>query len=184
MENLDEYTSEYQKGSDIDIEADLILNWYPDRILKKIKSTKNKKLLELGLGHGYTTNKLTKYFKSHTVLEGSSKVIDMFREEYPDNKANIIETFFENYKTNEKFDVIIMGFILEHVDNPKEILESFRPYLKEDGQLFIAVPNAKSMNRRLGLSMGKIDDIYSLNEKDISLGHKRNFLHFYFNRLY
>ena len=31
------------------------------------------------------------------------------------------------------------------------------------------------MNRRLGLSMGKIDDIYSLNEKDISLGHKRNF---------
>ena len=61
----------------------------------------------------------------------------MFREEYPDNNANIIETFFENYKTNEKFDVIIMGFILEHVDNPKEILESFEPYLKEDGQFLL-----------------------------------------------
>lgn len=31
------------------------------------------------------------------------------------------------------------------------------------------------MNRRLGLAMGKIDDIYCLNDNDRALGHQRQF---------
>jgi hypothetical protein len=37
------------------------------------------------------------------------------------------------------------------------------------------VPNAKSLNRRLGVELGIIDDIYDLNENDLSLGHQRQF---------
>ena len=31
------------------------------------------------------------------------------------------------------------------------------------------------MNRRLGVELGKIDDIYSLNANDLALGHRRQY---------
>jgi hypothetical protein len=68
-----------------------------------------------------------------------------------------------------------MGFILEHVDDPDMILAHYRQLLKPDGKIYVAVPNAKSLNRRLGLEMGLIDDIYSLNANDIAFGHKRQY---------
>jgi len=86
-----------------------------------------------------------------------------------------VESYFEAFDTDERFDVVLMGFILEHVDDPGLILERFRKFLSPAGRLFVAVPNAKSMNRRLGLAMGKIDDIYCLNDNDRALGHQRQF---------
>ena len=68
-----------------------------------------------------------------------------------------------------------MGFVLEHVDDPVAILRRYAGFLTPGGRIVIAVPNAKSMNRRLGLAMGMIDDIYALNETDHILGHQRNF---------
>ena len=68
-----------------------------------------------------------------------------------------------------------MGFILEHVEDPNLILSHYRRFLKPGGKMYVAVPNAKSMNRRLGLELGLIDDIYSLNANDIALGHVRQY---------
>ena len=39
--------------------------------------------------------------------------------------------------------------------------------------MFLAVPNAEVMNRRLGHLAGMLDDIYALSENDHLLGHKR-----------
>ena len=55
------------------------------------------------------------------------------------------------------------------------LLERFKTFLKPGGRIFVAVPNAKSMNRRLGVELGKIDDIYSLNANDHAFGHKRQY---------
>jgi 2-polyprenyl-3-methyl-5-hydroxy-6-metoxy-1,4-benzoquinol methylase len=66
-----------------------------------------------------------------------------------------------------------MGFILEHVDNPAEILARFRQFLMPGGTLFVAVPNMESMNRRLGHLAGLLPDLNALSENDLLLGHKR-----------
>ena len=66
-----------------------------------------------------------------------------------------------------------MGFVLEHVDNPAEILAHFRQFLTPNGSLFVAVPNAESMNRRLGHLAGLLPDMHALSENDVLLGHKR-----------
>ena len=68
-----------------------------------------------------------------------------------------------------------MGFVLEHVDNPDFVLEHYKKFLKPNGIMYVAVPNAKSLNRRLGLELGIIKDIYDLNANDKALGHKRQF---------
>lgn len=175
MSKLNEVTSQYKPGAVTSLENELILNWYPPRILRRLEGLSPRSLLELGLGHGYTTALFNRHFERHVVLEGSSVVIDLFRGNYPGLDIELVEGYFEHFESREHFDVVMMGFILEHVDDPGLILRRFRDNLGPGGRLYVAVPNAKSMNRRLGLAMGKIGDIYELNANDHALGHQRQF---------
>ena len=77
------------------------------------------------------------------------------------------------FYTEEKFDVIVMGFILEHVDDPFEIICRYKNYLSPGGKIFLAVPNAEVLNRRLGHLAGMLENIETLSENDLLLGHKR-----------
>ncbi len=175
MSKLNDVTSQYKPGAVTSLENELILNWYPPRILRRLEGKAPLSLLELGLGHGYTTALFNRHFQRHVVLEGSSVVIDLFRENYPGLNIELVEGYFEHFVSSEQFDVVMMGFILEHVDDPGLILRRFRANLRPGGSLYVAVPNAKSLNRRLGLAMGKIADIYELNANDHALGHQRQF---------
>lgn len=175
MNQLDQYTSQYRDGAVTSIENNLILNWYPKRILKRLEGSKSDSLLELGLGHGFSTLQFNPHFKQHLVIDGSPEVISLFNAKHCLNSLEILESYFENFQADRRFDVIVMGFILEHVDDPGLIVRKYRDFLNPGGRMFIAVPNAKSLNRRLGLALGKIDNIYDLNANDHLLGHKRQF---------
>ncbi|MDC1160486.1 methyltransferase domain-containing protein [Luminiphilus sp.] len=173
MDDLNQVVSQYQPNAVTAIENDLILHWYPKRIINRTGSVDS--LLELGLGHGYTACCFNKVCNRHVILDGSSVVVDQFTADNPDFSGEVRTVFFEDYDSDMLFDVVVMGFILEHVDDPRQILEKFKKNLRPGGKLYIAVPNAKSMNRRIGLELGLIDDIYSLNDNDHALGHKRQY---------
>lgn len=173
MKDLNQMTSEYRPNAVTEIENNLILNWYPKRMIQRFRHAQN--LLELGIGHGFTAGIFATACDRQTIVDGSSVVIEQFKSHHAAFEGEIVEAYFENFHPDNLFDVIIMGFILEHVDDPDLILERYRSFLKPGGKLYVAVPNAKSMNRRLGLEIGLIDDIYSLNANDIALGHKRQY---------
>ena len=169
--NLDDHLSAYQGNNIYDFDNELILKWYPKRVLNRCANAES--LLELGLGHGFTTNIFSEHFNRHVVLDGSPAIIKKFKNQYPDCTAEIIEMFFEDFDTAETFDVIVMGFVLEHVLDPLVILERFKSKLNDGGKIFIAVPNAEVLNRRLGNIAGLLDDICELSEHDHLLGHRR-----------
>ncbi|MCE5983158.1 MULTISPECIES: class I SAM-dependent methyltransferase [unclassified Pseudomonas] len=168
---LDKHVAAYQGDNLYDFDNEILLTWYPQRVLHHAGAARS--LLELGLGHGYTTDIFSRRFEHHVVLEGSPAVIDNFRDKHPDCRAQIVETWFEKFSTDERFDVIVMGFILEHVDDPLVILRRFREFLAPGGRMFIAVPNAEVLNRRLGQLAGLLDDVTTLSENDHLLGHQR-----------
>lgn len=173
VNKLDEFTSEYSPDSPTAIENDLLLHWYPKRVVERFGRCDS--LLELGIGHGYTAAIFNNACNRHLMVEGSPTMIQRFREAHPDFSGEVVEGWFETFETEEQFDVIVMGFILEHVDDPVLLLKRYRERLRPGGHLYVAVPNAKSLNRRLGLELGKIDDIYSLNQNDLALGHQRQY---------
>jgi trans-aconitate methyltransferase len=168
---LDSHAIAYQGNNLYDFDNRILLTWYPQRVLHFAGGARS--LLELGLGHGYTTDIFSRRFERHLVLEGSSAVIRNFRERHPDCHSEIVETFFETFDTEERFDIIVMGFILEHVADPVLVLRRFRNFLASGGKLFVAVPNAKVLNRRLGHLMGLLDDMAQLSQNDQLLGHLR-----------
>lgn len=171
QDKLDEHVAAYQGSNIYDFDNKILLSWYPQRILAQNNGANS--LLELGLGHGYTSNIFSKSFSRHQVLEGSTAVIKNFRENYPHCQAEIIETYFEIFSTDEKFDLIVMGFILEHVEDPLAIIKRYKKFLAPGGKIYVAVPNAEALNRRLGHLAGMLPDIEALGENDFLLGHKR-----------
>ena len=65
---------------------------------------------------------------------------------------NVIYGDCENLKldTNERFDVIFAGEIIEHLTKPGNFLEGVKKYLKKDGYLILTTPNAFSFFRGIG----------------------------------
>jgi len=168
---LDVHVAAYKGENLYDFDNEILLTWYPQRIVENSKG--GNSILELGLGHGFTTNIFSNNFDRHVVLEGSPAVIQNFKDKFPECNAQIVETYFEEFDTEEKFDVIVMGFILEHVDSPFEIISRYKKFLSAGGKMFLAVPNAEVLNRRLGHLAGMLEDMTTLSENDLLLGHKR-----------
>lgn len=173
ISNLDNFTEAYDSEYKYELDNRLILEWYPKRVATKMLAGN---LLELGVGHGYSTREFAKIASDYVVLEGSGRVIDLFRKNNPDlSSVDIVQTYFENYQCEKTYDNIVMGFILEHVDDPVKIIKKYRKYLHPKGKIFIAVPNSESMHRRVGNLSGLLDDMEALSDADRQMGHQRYF---------
>jgi 2-polyprenyl-3-methyl-5-hydroxy-6-metoxy-1,4-benzoquinol methylase len=168
---LDLHVGAYERNSIYDFDNLLQLEWYPRRIIELHHEANS--IMELGLGHGVTTSVFNPHFDRHLVIDASPAVIENFRRLYPDCKPEITCCLFEEFETNEKFDLIVFGYILEHVDGPVEILRHFKKFLTSRGRMFITVPNAEVLNRRLGHLAGMLPDICQMSDHDLLLGHKR-----------
>src|SRR5580704_8860128 len=85
-------------------------------------------ILELGPAEGVMTELLATTGKRLTLVEGSSLFCDSLRQRFPD--ANTINALFEEFQSNELFDNIVLGHVLEHVEDPVDILSRVKQWLK------------------------------------------------------
>lgn len=126
--------------------------------------------LELGPAVGQMTKHLIHDFKIIHLIEGSEYLLNQIP-----NYSNVVKhhSYFEEFKTELKFDTIIMSHVLEHIENPVKLLKYISNWLTDDGVLLISVPNAKSIHRLAAVEMGLLKSEYELNQRDYELGHYR-----------
>jgi 2-polyprenyl-3-methyl-5-hydroxy-6-metoxy-1,4-benzoquinol methylase len=129
-----------------------------------------KKALELGPASGYMTKFLVNDFDKLTLVEGSKTLLDQIPEY---SNVDKVHCLFEEYEPNQKFDTIVMNHVLEHIENPVDLLKRISEWLSETGVLIIGVPNAKSFHRLAAVKMGLLKSEYELNNRDKELGHFR-----------
>ncbi|NND00940.1 MAG: class I SAM-dependent methyltransferase [Gammaproteobacteria bacterium] len=131
-------------------------------------------ILEMGPAEGVMTELLVSTGMDMTIVEGSSLFCKDLAKRYP--KAKVIHSLFEEFAPSQKFDNIVLGHVLEHVQDPVDILSHARKWLNPGcGRIFAAVPNARSLHRQAAVVMGMLDSEESLNEMDIHHGHRRVF---------
>ncbi|HET7776284.1 MAG TPA: class I SAM-dependent methyltransferase [Azospira sp.] len=130
-------------------------------------------LLEMGPAEGVMTELLATTGKAMTVVEGSALFCDSLSQRFP--AARVVHALFEEFEPEEQFDTIILGHVLEHVQDPVDILTRARRWLKPGGRIFAAVPNARSVHRQAAVIMGMLPQEDALNEMDLHHGHRRVF---------
>ncbi|MCC0649943.1 bifunctional glycosyltransferase family 2 protein/class I SAM-dependent methyltransferase [Clostridioides sp. ZZV15-6598] len=112
-------------------------------LIDMIEEQKDKELhiLEVGCGTGATLLEIKNQYRNAKVYgielcESPAKIAQ--------NIANVLIGNIETTKISyEKkyFDYIILGDVLEHLNNPWDVLHSFRDYIKKDGSIIASIPN-------------------------------------------
>jgi 2-polyprenyl-3-methyl-5-hydroxy-6-metoxy-1,4-benzoquinol methylase len=173
-------TQEFLEQSAADYHDKIVDGWqnlyqkkreYLYQCLKKYQV--RDRALELGSADGIMTQKLCHDFKAITVVDGSAAFLQQVREKVKADNLHLVHSLFEDYSTEEKFNTIFMTHILEHLDDPVAVLRRSQEWLAIGGRLLIAVPNANSLHRLVGVKMGMLPHKDALNEQDRMLGHQR-----------
>lgn len=180
QEDLNVYQNAYNKDFKFYDENQWYLAHYAKKLCYSIRNNNYTSVLSLGIGHRVVSEHILSEFdhslESYTIIEGSEDIIANFLNNTGNHLGVTVKhSYFEEYDTNERCDVIEMGFVLEHVDDPELILKRFSKFLKPGGTLFVAVPNARSLHRLIGYEAGLLDNMYKLSPYDLQLGHKRYF---------
>lgn len=141
-------------------------------IMKKtLELATGPRILDVGCGDGLLTKILAEHFEYVIGVDGSEEKISLAKKIAP--QVEFHTSLFEDFEAVERFDSIIMINILEHIDDPVLFLEKAKNMLNPKGRVIIFVPNALSLNRRIGKLMGLIENYYELTPNDIKVGHRR-----------
>ena len=126
--------------------------------------------LELGSGSGEMTKFLINDFEQLTVVEGAANLLAQIP-----NYANLVKVnaLFEEYQPGHPFESIVLEHVLEHVDNPIDLLNRVKDWVVPDGRVFLGVPNGNSIHRLVAVKMGLLDNPCQLNARDYAVGHRR-----------
>ncbi|KGI78890.1 methyltransferase domain-containing protein [Oleiagrimonas soli] len=151
-----------------------------EQMIRRTRNLQHFSMLSLGVGHRVTVHglieRLGDRLRDYLIVEGSESIIEMFRRETPvPPYVRLEQSYFETFETDRRFDVIEMGFVLEHVADPGLVLRRFSTMLAQQGRIMIAVPNAHSLHRKIGFQAGLMPDVHALSEADRALGHQHYF---------
>lgn len=137
-------------------------------------------LLDVGMGQG----QIARYFSdlgvrcTGTGLEMESYGID--EEEWKGNGINVVECPADNMPFDEgEFDCVVASHVLEHLSDTGKALQEFRRVLKDNGWLFIFVPEFSDYvcagHINTGWNIGQLLYVLLLNGFDVKHGH---FIHY------
>jgi ubiquinone/menaquinone biosynthesis C-methylase UbiE len=165
-----------------------------DRIkegLKNINLKKVNKILDLGSGAGqvlYAINKLN-YSGYYLGIDSDFNMINKskkFYKKYNYKNFRFKKTEIQNFKTNDKFDLILIWGVISFFDNYKYLISKILRYLNKNGvisifsgfsendyNIFVKYKKKNEKNQS-GLNMHSINDLEDyFKEKGFSISKKK-----------
>ena len=125
-----------------------------DGIIFKFIKKKKLNILDFGSGSGVNLKMLSKYGKVN-IYEPHRKTKNYLKKNYKNKKKFKVL----NHINNNKFDLIILADVLEHLKNDKKELLKLKKCLNKKGLILITVPAYK----------------FLFSKKDEILGHYRRY---------
>ncbi len=120
-------------------------NWISQYLYCKPYLDNKRKILEIGVGAGQTILWFDELGYNVTGIEPDKQNVDKINSKL--RNSHCVAGYIENLHINDKFDVIWMSHVLEHLMKPDLFLQKIKNNLKQNGLFFIEVPNCD--NERL-----------------------------------
>jgi trans-aconitate methyltransferase len=145
------------------------LGWTVDRMLPWIKGPN---VLELGFGDDQWTGRILARFGHTHIVDASQTLLARAKEKYGE-RITTYHALFEEFAPPKSFNSIVASYVLEHVEDPAQILARATQWLAPQGHVLIVVPHADSFHRRLAVCMGLQAKTSDLGATDRQMGHRR-----------
>ena len=176
--DLENIAINYHNASSSDMHIENVMQEFEwPWIQNQIKENSN--ILDLGYGDGISLRNLMAISETLklkvTLLEGSPTLAKKALEQSAEDNVDVILTYFEDFKKNNAFDLILASHVLEHVNQPEVLLNVLFDNAKVGAELIGIVPNKDSVHRRLAVIMGLQEKRDDLSERDYKVGHQRVF---------
>ncbi len=116
-------------------------------LLRRFLGKQKGRILDVGCGSGEFLSLMKKAGWQVTGLEYGKAASSLAREKFniEVNNADLLDTHF----ADKSFEVVTFWHSLEHLYQPKETLEEVKRILKDDGLVFIALPNIDNLANRI-----------------------------------
>jgi 2-polyprenyl-3-methyl-5-hydroxy-6-metoxy-1,4-benzoquinol methylase len=131
--------------------------------------------LELGAHKGDFTAKLAPCFSSVVAVEGAPDVAQKLSDRFNGGNVETFASRFEELSLDRKFDAVFLMHTLEHIDQPVALLKRIYQWLKPEGKLFLACPNANAASRQIAVMMGLISHNAAVTEGEAIHGHYKTY---------
>lgn len=106
-------------------------------------------VLDVGAGEAWALEYFTRKGHNYSAVEGVDSLANSIIQRGSQVIANSI---FEDLKEyHNKFDLILFRHVLEHMLDPEAAIQSIAGLLKENGLLYLAVPNAANVSGDKGI---------------------------------
>lgn len=146
------------------------------RVSKILELCQGETVLDIGSADAFMAEALAPFFRRIVAVDGSSELIERAKERIRakgTRNIELVNALAEDFATNEKFDLILLSFILEHVADPSAVVRRAAEFLAPAGSMFVMVPNAQSLHRRVGVALGMLSRLDDFSEEDKRQGHRR-----------
>ena len=127
---------------------------------------KNMDALDIGCGEGAFSQRLVDAGINVDVCE-----IDITQVKAKVNNIIHIDLNLSDFSKNftKKYDIVFIIEVIEHVENPWQLIRDAKSVLKDNGILVISTPNVSSFPSRLRFFM--YGTLVSFEKSDLSYGH-------------
>ena len=130
------------------------------------------KALEMGCFNGEFSVLLASQYTDLTVVDAVDAFLDNVRRRVGE-RAKTVCALFEDYDPPKRFDAIFIVHVLEHLNDPVEILRKARSLLAPGGRIFLIVPNGNAASRQIAVKMSVLPRLDALSDADRKHGHRR-----------
>jgi 2-polyprenyl-3-methyl-5-hydroxy-6-metoxy-1,4-benzoquinol methylase len=153
---LKEKVYSYESGYQGNKKIDLSLTFCDERTGKALDFLVEQKrggtLLDIGCSSGQLMYHARKRGFSCSGVEINKRTADMAAA----NGFTVHQGFLETCPFKKKsFDVIYLGDVIEHINNPRQFVQTCRSFLKDDGTIAISTPNVDCWWSRVTLLLYK-----------------------------
>ncbi|MGM9516467.1 class I SAM-dependent methyltransferase [Roseateles sp. DB2] len=129
-------------------------------------------MLELGSFKGDFTRRLLAHFDDVSCVEASDQAMAEAQARLGD-RVQFHNALFEQAQLPGRYDNIVMTHVLEHLDDPVQVLRRVNEeWLAPGGRFFLACPNANAPSRQIAVKMGLISHNSAVTPAEAEHGHR------------